>query len=155
MVKTVNLLAIASSLGMATGCMMLLVRREADKKTNQAAFLKSAIGIMDDQPVIKSLLGGEYQIGRASVTDGFTKLRKKHVQVLIPIKGSNDTACLYAHARRKEEDEIYKLYKLEMTFGKIENKKLILLDLDSVDDVDDILAGVDRKPVEEDVKTKS
>lgn len=100
-----------------------------EQSRHKSTFLKSAVALMEDEPKIKELLGEKYRIGSASLNDGFTKQEPKHVQLKLPVMGNNDNAFLYTYARRKSEDEKFKLYKIEMTFSKVEGKKLILLDL--------------------------
>lgn len=104
-----------------------------DNTRSNVTFLKSVVALMEEEPKIKELLGEKYQIG-SSIQDDFTKQEPNHIQLKLPVTGKNDSAYLYTYARRKTPEEKYKLYKIEMTFSKVEGKKLILLDLgDNID----------------------
>lgn len=139
MVKIAHLVAIAGGCGIGLGCMVLLLRQQTERFANQAVFIQSALNIMEDQPAVKTLLGNSYQVGRATLKDGFTKVDRLNVRVRLPIKGDNDTAQLYAYAKKRYEKDKFKLIKLEMTFEKVRGKKLVLLDLDAPDPLDDLL----------------
>lgn len=101
-----------------------------DKKRIQGSFLKTALALMREEPEVKNLLGEKLTIGsRRALSDDFTKREPKRIQLMLPVSGEKDNGYLFAYARRKTEEEKFKLYKIEMTFNKIKNRKLVLLDL--------------------------
>lgn len=154
MVRISTLLAVAGGGGVGIGVMALLLAGQKERFANQGGFVRSAIEIMGDQPAVVELLGGKFEVGRATFADGWSKMDNTQIRVQVPIKGEGDTAKLYAFARRKDKEDKYRLFKLEMTFDKVEGKKLILLDLDEPGDPleeatkgGERLDAQDRKPV--------
>lgn len=133
MVRISTLLAVAGGGGVGVGVMALLLAGQKEKFANRGNFIKSAIEIMGDQPTVVELLGGKFEVGRATFADGWSKMDNLQIQVQMPIKGEKDSARLYAFARKKDDQDKYRLFRLEMTFDKVAGKKLILLDLEEFD----------------------
>lgn len=100
-----------------------------DSKKIKGSFLKSAIALMREEPEVKKLLGEKFTIGSRSLKNDFTRLEPKRLQLMLPIAGEKDNGYLFAYARRKSENEKFKLYKIEMKFDKVNGQKLVLLDL--------------------------
>lgn len=118
--------------------MWLLLRQEKENYFNRGSFLGSAVSIVKEQPIITELIGEDIKLGRVSLKDGWGKMDQYQAQIKVPIIGDKDSGDLFAYARKKEKADKFKLYKLEMTFGKVKGKKLVLLDLDeNVPEVDD------------------
>lgn len=128
MPKLSTLIAVAGGLGIGIGVMTVLLRKETQKFAKHAAFVEKAVEIMKNQPQVKQLLGESVQIGQATFQDGWGKFDRNQVRLRIPVKGENDNAYLFAYARKKHKMDKFRLFKLEATFGKIEGKKLVLLD---------------------------
>lgn len=141
--KLATLAGLAGVAGMSVGCVTLLLRRERDNKANKSNFLLRAVELLKEQPVTKELLGDNLKIGRAKLDDGFGSADKFHVKIRLPIQGELDSAYLYAYARRKEETERLRLYKLEATFAKVKGKRLILLDRTDQEDPPEEVVPID------------
>lgn len=132
-----SLIAAAGGASIGLGLMMALVNKQRDNQANQATFVNRAITIMREQETIKELLGDDIQVGRITLNDGWGRVQRLEAQLRVPLKGERDIAFLYAYARRKDEKDLLKLYKLEATFSKIAGKKLVLMDRTNQEDDDD------------------
>lgn len=130
--KISTLIAIAGGGGMGVGIMALLLNKEKENYANQASFVQSAVSLMKSQSKIMELLGDDFQVGRASLQDGWGKVEKSNIRVMVPITGTNDRARLFVYARRTNPGEKFKLSKLEMTFDKVQGKKLVLMDIEKL-----------------------
>lgn len=129
--KTSTLTSIAGIGGLGIGVLVLLIGRERDANLSKSGFMKTAHDFVRSQPVVTDLLGASFELGKAKINDGWTQISGDHVQVRVPVKGDKDVGALYVYARREESKSKYKLVKLEMTFDKVKNKKLLLLDRDN------------------------
>lgn len=128
--KISTLMAIAGGGGIGVGIMALLLNKEQENFANQASFVQSAVSVVRGHSTVMDLLGNDFQVGRASLQDGWGKMGRKNIQVMIPIKGENDRANLFVYARKIDPKEKFKLFKLEMTFDKVKGKKLVLMDIE-------------------------
>lgn len=136
--KMSTLVKVAGTFGIGIGIMGVLLNRETNKLVNQAKFVQIAVETMKSQPTVKELLGSEITAGRATLNNDSGDLTKHNIKVVVPLKGENDSARLYAYARRKGDDDNFRLYKLEASFTKIEGKKLILMDRTNEEDIDEM-----------------
>lgn len=134
--KMSTLLGVAGGCGVGVSAMLLLMNKQRDGFANQANFVQKAVQIMTEEHEVKQLLGEPILVGKASFNDGWSRLQRLNAQVRLPIKGQNDTAFLYAYARKKSDTGKLYLYKLEATFGKIQGKKLILMDRTNEEDTE-------------------
>lgn len=147
-----TLVGIAGVGGMTVGTMALLLLRERDKSAAKARYIKDAITTLKNEPISKELLGDNIKIGAITLKDGWSEIDKLAVRLKIPVTGDIDKAFLYAYARRPDEEERFRLYKLEAVFAKIKGKKLILMDRTDQEDID-IEDGNDKKEEEVDKST--
>lgn len=134
--------------------MWLLMSKEKENNFNRGQFLGSAVKLVQDQPLITELIGEDIKIGRVSMKDGWGQMDDYQAKIRVPIIGNKDSGDLFAYARKKEKRDKFKLYKLEMTFGNIKGKKLVLLDLDR-EEIDSKSAQLadDKKKLPEKKKT--
>lgn len=130
--KISTLIAVAGGGGVCVGVMALLLNKEKENYANQASFVQSAVSVMKNQPTVMELLGDDFQVGRASLQDGWGKMEKSKIRVMIPIQGASDKARLFVYARKKNPEDKFRLFKLEMTFDKIQGKKLVLMDVEKL-----------------------
>lgn len=153
--KLATLFAIAGGCGVGCGGMLLLTQKANDDFANTAIFIKRAIEVAREEPQVRQLLGDRFEVGRASFGDGWSKMRALHVQVRMPVKGERDNAYLFAYARKRDEKDKLRLYKVEASFEKIANKKLVILDrTDQEDDVEDVAEQPAPQVAEPKVKDK-
>lgn len=137
MPKLSTLLAIAGGFGIGIGTLNILVNRQKDKFANQAVFIQKALDMFKSQPDSKKLIGESFEVGRASFKDNWSKMEQNQVRIRLPLKGENDDAYLYVYARKKHQMDKFRLFKLEATFGKIQGKRLVLLDRTDEEDPDE------------------
>lgn len=130
-VKFSTLVAICGGGGLALAGMATLLNKESDKLASQAPFVKTALDMIEKEPEVLEMVGQPYALGKPQVMDLWLgKLDANNVKVRVPMKGSNDTAFIYAFARKKERKDKLKLFKIEMTFNKIKGKKMVLFDVE-------------------------
>lgn len=134
-----SLLAVCGGCGIAVGAMAMVLNKESTKYANQASFVKTALDMVEKEPEVLEMVGQPYALGKAKVLDLWQGLDTNNVKVRVPIKGPNDTAFIYAFARRKEPKEKLRLFKIEMTFDKIQGKKMILFDVEDKSPEHDIV----------------
>lgn len=130
-VKIATLFSIAGGCGIGVGVMVLLLRGQTNEFASKGLFVTTATKIINNQPQVDELLGKPFQLGRANLQDGWSKMEQDYVQVRIPVSGVKDKAIMWAYAKRQEDNKI-QLVKLEMTFDKVPNKKMVLLEEDNV-----------------------
>lgn len=126
--KMGTLVAVAGGCGVALASMAMLLNRESGKFANQAAFVKTALDMVEKEPTILEMIGQPYTLGQAKVMDLWLGSDVRNVKVRVPVIGTNDRAYIYAFARKKDTKDRLKLFKIEMTFDKIEGKKMVLFD---------------------------
>ena len=135
--KTSTLMAIAGGLGLGLGMATMLLDKERHKWVNRhPQFVAKALEMIDQNPEVKALFGDKMEVGKITLNDGWARMTAEHVQLKVPIQGERDNAYLYAYARKRGPESSFGLYKLEATFSKIENKKLIIFDRTDEPDVE-------------------
>lgn len=140
--------AIAGSCGVGVGVMTLLLRDRRNEAMSKASFLKSAMKIANEQPQVVELFGGPLEFGRIDLHDGWSKVKPDLVQLRVPVKGENDNGNLLAYARMNTALNRFRLFKLEATFDKVKDKKLVLLDLAPGEEYEDTQEQVvEQKPI--------
>ena len=121
-------MSIAGSLGIGIGCMVLLIDSQRKESIGKLAITKAALQMIDNQKAVLELLGGSYVVGRVSFSDGWTRIDKEGAKIRLPINGTSDKAILFIYGRRVGDDKHLELYRLEMMFSRIKEKKLVLLE---------------------------
>lgn len=119
----------------------MALSRESTRYANTTGFVKTALDMVEKEPEVLDMIGQPYSLGKAKVLDLWFGFDTNNVKVRVPVKGANDTAFIYAFARKKDSKDKLKLFKLEMTFNKIQGKKMILFDVSDKGTEHDIISA--------------
>lgn len=121
--KTLVPVAIGGFIGVS--CMHFALSQKLSSVANQENFVLKAVEHTKQQQEVINILG-PFEIGRANVRDGWSKVETNHVKLRLPMKGEKDNGQLFTYAKRIDDLAPLQLYKIEVKFDSVVGKKLIL-----------------------------
>lgn len=138
-VKWSTLFTVAGVTGLGIGGLGILMIKAMENKVTKSDFINLAMHKVKIQPKIVSMFGEPIEFGTTEFRDGWSRIGRDEIRLMVPIKGQNDTGKMYAYARHY--DKKYKLAKLELSFEKIKGKRMILLDYGDQEPPDEKVPG--------------
>lgn len=130
MKKNMYIATIGLGGGTALFALATYIKKSEQQKLDRTPFIASAVEYVKSQPTVMDLLGTKYLvIGQAKLLDRLRSRTRHQAAVKIPLEGDKDKSWLWIYADRKQDQEKFKIFKMEMTFDKLKNKKLVILDL--------------------------
>lgn len=144
-IETGRYILVAGVLGIGIGGLGLLIKRKEQEVLEKSPFLIVARKIIQNQPEVKDLLGENIRFGHPSMDRKKAIISATEIKSFAPIKGDKDKGSIYFQASRPNEEQKFKLKRLEISFNKVKGKRLVIYDRDACDSVEVNITKDDSK----------
>lgn len=122
-----NFLIATGVFGVGTFSILLATKEKEFELKNLPTCAKTSLDVLKQKPAALKILGGdEIKTGWPSLTGGWDSLKANDVSMRMLVKGKSDKGYLYTYARRENPEEKFKMYKMEVVFDSVKDKKMVI-----------------------------